>query len=434
MKIRRKGYLLGLVLYLCVSLNLEIRAEEGVSEALFTAAVSAESEKLELYARSAVLMDGDSGRILYGKKADVQMPMASTTKIMTCIVALEQADSETVCTVSGNASAQPQVKLGMKKDDQFYLKDLLYSLMLESHNDSAVCIAETVGGSVEGFAELMNRKAEEIGCENTYYITPNGLDAEDETGIHHTTAKELALVMRYCLTASPKSEEFLEITRTASCTFSNVEGSRSYSCTNHNALLNILEGALSGKTGFTGNAGYCYVGAVEQDDKFLIVSLLACGWPNNKGYKWVDTKKLVRYGTDNFEKREVIDRNLTTESVTVENGVKTEVETKVLWENQEPLQQVSGQGIQDLGTETETVLMRKEEEVTCRIEMQKKLTAPVTENTQIGEVSFLVDGTEYAVFPVITAESVDRQDYKFWVKNLCHEFVNFVTKKLAIFG
>ena len=120
---------------------------------------AAEEDPLNLYARSAVLMDGDSGRILYGKKADVQMPMASTTKIMTCIVALEQADSETVCTVSGNASAQPQVKLGMKKDDQFYLKDLLYSLMLESHNDSAVCIAETIGGSVEGFAALMKRKA-----------------------------------------------------------------------------------------------------------------------------------------------------------------------------------------------------------------------------------------------------------------------------------
>lgn len=421
MKIRRKGYLLGLVLYLCVSLNLEIQAEEETLET--PSAVSVESEELELYARSAVLMDGDSGRILYGKKADAELPMASTTKIMTCIVALEQADSETVCTVSGNASAQPQVKLGMKKDDQFYLRDLLYSLMLESHNDSAVCIAETIGGSVEGFAALMNRKAEEIGCENTYYITPNGLDAEDETGIHHTTAKELALVMRYCLTGSPKSDEFLEITRTASYTFSNVEGSRSYSCTNHNALLNILEGALSGKTGFTGNAGYCYVGAVEQDDKFLIVSLLACGWPNNKGYKWVDTKKLVRYGTENYEKRSVVDRSLSTGSVAVEDGVRTEVSTEILWESPE---NGTGQGA--------TVLMRENEQAECRIEMLETLSAPVAENTQVGRVSFLVDGTEYAVFPVVTAESVGVQDYEFWLRKLCQDFVNFMTKKLAIFG
>ena len=112
MKIRRKGYLLGLVLYLCVCLNLEIQAEEETLEMPSASSVSAESEELELYARSAVLMDGDSGRILYGKKADAELPMASTTKIMTCIVALEQVDSEKVCTVSGNASAQPQVKLG----------------------------------------------------------------------------------------------------------------------------------------------------------------------------------------------------------------------------------------------------------------------------------------------------------------------------------
>ena len=425
MKIRRKGYLLGLVLYLCVCLNLEIQAEEETLEMPSASSVSAESEELELYARSAVLMDGDSGRILYGKKADAELPMASTTKIMTCIVALEQVDSEKVCTVSGNASAQPQVKLGMKKDDQFYLRDLLYSLMLESHNDSAVCIAETIGGSVEGFAALMNRKAEEIGCENTYYITPNGLDAEDETGIHHTTAKELALVMRYCLTGSPKSEEFLEITRTASYTFSNVEGSRSYSCTNHNALLNILEGALSGKTGFTGNAGYCYVGAVEQDDKFLIVSLLAGGWPNNKGYKWVDTKKLVRYGTENYEKRSVVDRSLSTGSVAVEDGVKTEVSTEILWESPE---NGTGQGnleaevSEQNGTEFEnseqgvTVLMRENEQAECRIEMLETLSAPVAENTQVGRVSFLVDGTEYAVFPVVTTESVGVQDYEYWLR------------------
>lgn len=418
MKIRKRGYLIGLVLYLCVCLNLQVLAREGEMETPASLTVSAETEGLELYARSAVLMDGDSGRILYGKKADTELPMASTTKIMTCIVALEQADLEMVCTVSGNASAQPRVKLGMQKEDQFYLKDLLYSLMLESHNDTAVCIAESVGGTVAGFAELMNEKAAEIGCSHTYYITPNGLDAEDENGVHHTTAAELAQVMRYCLTQSPKTEEFLEITRASSYTFSNVEGTRSYSCTNHNALLNILEGALSGKTGFTGKAGYCYVGAVEQEGKLLIISLLACGWPNNKGYKWVDTKRLVRYGTENFEKRSVIDRNLVTEEVAVENGAKAAVKTKVLWENPEELK----------------VLMQKQEQVQCRIDMLSTLTAPVAEHTQIGRVSFLVDGTEYAAFPVVTEEEIPRRNYMFWLRNLCSDFVNFMTKKLAIFS
>ena len=180
---------------------------------------------------------------------------------------------------------------------------------------------------MEAFAEEMNRKAREIGCEHTHYITPNGLDGEDDTGIHHTTAEELALVMRYCLTQSPKSKEFLEITGASSHSFTNIAGSRSYSCTNHNALLSIMEGAISGKTGFTGKAGYCYVGAIERDGKLLIVSLLACGWPNHKGYKWVDTKKLMNYGLENFEKREIINHELDTGPVAVRNGQRESVNT-----------------------------------------------------------------------------------------------------------
>ena len=122
----------------------------------------------------------------------------------------------------------PKVRLGIQEGDTFRLEDLLYSLMLESHNDSAVVIAEHVAGSVEAFAELMNEKAEELGCQDTYFITPNGLDARDETGIHGTTARDLALLLSYCL----KNEAFLKITRTADYSFSNTEGTKQYSCYN----------------------------------------------------------------------------------------------------------------------------------------------------------------------------------------------------------
>lgn len=388
---------------------------------------SADSEAPELYARSAVLMDGDSGRILYGKNEDQEMPMASTTKIMTCIVALEQADPELICTVSANAASQPKVKLGMQTGEKFYLRDLLYSLMLESHNDTAVCIAENVAGSVEQFADLMNQKALQLGCSHTYYITPNGLDAEDENGIHHTTAAELAEVMRYCLNNSLESDAFLEITRTSSYQFSNLNGTRNYSCTNHNALLQILEGAVSGKTGFTGNAGYCYVGAVRQDGKFLIVALLACGWPSNKGYKWVDTKKLVQYGVENFEKRVVIDRKMTTDSVVVEDGAKDSVATKILWDTEIRTEE------EEQARQT-TVLLQKNEQVNCRIQMLTKLRAPIAAGTQIGTVTFLIEDAQYASFPIVTEEKIKEQNYGFILRELGSVFVNFVTKKLAIFG
>ena len=178
---------------------------------------------LSLHSLSAVLLDGDSGRVLYGRDMDTPRPMASTTKIMTCILALEQGNLSDVCTISANASSQPKVHLGVRAGQKFLLEDLLYSLMLESHNDSAVAVAEQIAGSVEEFAKKMNRKALSIGCENTYFVTPNGLDAtnRDESGevrMHSTTATDLARILRYCIMESPKREEFLKITRSASRT------------------------------------------------------------------------------------------------------------------------------------------------------------------------------------------------------------------------
>ena len=224
-------------------------------------------ESIKLNALAAVLMDGDTGRVLYGKNQEEIRPMASTTKIMTCILALEEGRPEEVVTASENAASQPQVHLGVKAGEQFYLEDLLYGLMLESYNDAAVMIAEHIGGSTEQFAEKMNQKARELGCVNTFFITPNGLDAAVSTEdgvrqVHSTTAEELARIMAYCVNDSPSREEFLKITQSQNYSFSDLEGKRSFSCVNHNALLSSMDGMISGKTGFTSGAGYSYVGAV----------------------------------------------------------------------------------------------------------------------------------------------------------------------------
>ena len=124
-------------------------------------------ELQQLYARSAVLMDGDTSRVLFEKEGYQFLPMASTTKVMTCILAVENASGKDVVQVSAYAASMPDVQLNIRQGEEYYLKDLVYSLMLQSHNDSAVAIAEHVGGSVEGFAKMMNEKALEIGCENT---------------------------------------------------------------------------------------------------------------------------------------------------------------------------------------------------------------------------------------------------------------------------
>ena len=238
---------------------------------------SSAAEEPKLYAKAAVLTDADTGRVLYGRAPDEALPMASTTKIMTLILALEYGNPDDVVTVSSYAAKMPEVRLGLHAGDRYVLQDLLYSMMLESHNDSACAVAEQVGGSVEAFAQMMNRKAAEIGLHDTYFITPNGLDAEDAVGVHSTTAEDLAKLMRYCVFVSEEKEEFQEICQTRQYTFASCDGTRQFTVYNKNALLDQMDGVLAGKTGFTGNAGYCYVAAVNVGEKHFIVALLAAG-------------------------------------------------------------------------------------------------------------------------------------------------------------
>lgn len=363
-------------------------------------------EPKDLYAQAAVLMDADSGRILFEKNGQKVMAMASTTKIMTCILTLEKGNPDDVVTASELAASQPKVHLGMQAGEQFKLGDLLYSLMLESHNDSAVAIAEHIGGSEEGFAELMNAKAKELGCDDTYFITPNGLDATDENGIHATTASDLARIMSYCIMDSPKNAEFLSITSMPSYTFSNLAGSRQFSCSNRNSFLTMMDGAISGKTGFTGKAGYCYVGAVERDGRTFVVALLACGWPNNKNYKWKDTLKLMEYAVENYTYRD-LDKNVELPSIIVEDGVP---DSGKLFEDAYAELEV------DYGDEATQFLLRKDEQVETSIEMEGDLIAPLGKGREVGKVVYHLNNESIVEYPIIMSKTVYKRNLP-WVFN-----------------
>ena len=363
-----------------------------------------------LYALSAVLMDGESGRILYEKDGETPRPNASTTKVMTCILALENGAGDDYVMVSDKAAAQPDVQLGMREGEQYYLEDLLYSLMLMSHNDTAVAIAEHIGGSTEGFAGMMNEKAKEIGCTDTYFITPNGLDAEDEKGVHHTTARDLALIMRYAI----RSETFLKITQTREYSFTDLDEKREFSVHNTNALLTMTDGVLSGKTGFTGDAGYCYVCACEKDEKTFVVSLLGCGWPNNKGYKWKDSVKLLDYGEDNFD-YEKFWKELKFPEVPVKDGVEknsTFGDTAV----------VSGIPSVSEKEKNKKILMKKGEKISCRLEMLEKLQAPVKKGNRIGTLIYSLGEEELASYPVLADRNVEKVSYGWCVDQVFHDF------------
>ncbi|MCD7724831.1 MAG: D-alanyl-D-alanine carboxypeptidase [Clostridiales bacterium] len=369
-----------------------------------------EKESLTLYAQAAVLMDADSGRVLYGKNQEEVLPMASTTKIMTCILALEYGNPDEIVEVSAYAASMPKVKLYAKQGEQYRLGDLLYSMMLESHNDSAVVIAEAVGGSVEEFAVMMNQKARDIGCFDSYFITPNGLDAVvNENGkIHSTTAEDLARIMAYCVTDSPMKERFLEITRTASYDFTDVSGSRSFHCSNHNAFLGMMEEALSGKTGFTNNAGYCYVGAVESEGRVFTVALLACGWPNNKTYKWSDMKKLAVYGMERYQYRNIYeDRTFT--DIPVQNGIAGEDAT--------PYEDAAVSVYLDNGGETEIAyLLCEEDEIEVQTQVAQTLEAPVAAGTEVGAVSYYLNDTLVKRYPIVTGGEVQERTLGFMLR------------------
>ncbi len=407
-----------------------------------------------LYATAAALIDIDSGRLLYGKNADQPMPMASTTKIMTCIVILENVSIEETLTVSSYAAGMPKVKLYIKPGEQYTVKDLLYSLMLESHNDSAAALAEHVGKqylpkelrekpteeftaeeskqAVAAFAGLMNQKAEKLGCVDTWFITPNGLDAvqeftlQDGTAVqkeHCTTAAELARIMAYCVAQSPASEEFLEITRTPAYSFS--ANGRSFSCVNHNAFLNMMDGVLSGKTGFTNKAGYCYVAALERDERRYAVALLACGWPNNKTWKWSDTRELLQYGLDHYFYRSFSEEGVAFDGeclmpVRVLNG-----QTDTLGESV-----YVGVKIDSGDTATEEapaqgLLMREDEKVWVRYWVEDVLKAPVAAGTEVGRIEYSVDGVVYRTERIVTAQGAEAINFGWCMREVLARYLIF---------
>lgn len=373
----------------------------------------------ELYALSACLMDADSGRVLYDKNADEVRAMASTTKIMTLIVALEYANEDDIVTVSPYAASMPDVQLNIMAGEQYRLGDLYYAMMLESFNDVAVTIAEYIGECyalnqddrtantdikarsyddskkyVHTFAKLMNEKAKELGCENTYFITPNGLDAEDENGKHSTTAKELAVIASYAI----KNERFNDIIGTRQYSFCEVNGTRNCSAYNKDAFLNQMNGAFGIKTGFTGNAGYCFVGALKSDGRTFISVVLGSGWPSNRTYKWKDTRKLMEYGINNFFPRTVFSTIEDYKDVRVKDGMEESTSTCIKG---------------DL-----SLILCEADDVRVVYELEDYIDAPVRVGDVVGKAIIYVNGQRMGSFPITAAAAVERANYMWYLKRL----------------
>ena len=247
------------------------------------------NEEPRINSKAAIIFDRTTKKVMWGKNENDKRAMASTTKIMTAIVVLENSNLTDVVTISKKAAGTGGSRLKIKAGDKITVNDLLYGLMLKSGNDAAVALAQHVGGSVEGFAELMNKKALELGLTNSHFVTPHGLDSKE----HYTTAYELALLTDYAL-SNPK---FASVVKTKTYNISINGTTRTIS--NTNELLGNLYGVDGVKTGFTGNAMRCLVTSCSRDGHQIITVVLGA---DTKKDRTIDSKKLIEYAFSNFER------------------------------------------------------------------------------------------------------------------------------------
>ncbi|GAA0135593.1 D-alanyl-D-alanine carboxypeptidase DacB [Paenibacillus sp. YSY-4.3] len=246
----------------------------------------------ETHAQAATLIDVKSGRILYSHHGDVEMPVASLTKIMTAIVAIEHGKLDEVVTVTKNAYRKEGSSIYLELGEEMKLENLLYGLMLRSGNDAATAIAEHVGGSEEGFVHLMNEKVKMLGLKHTQFQNPHGLDAKG----HYSSANDLAVITAYGL----QNPVFKEIVKTRSKRAPNPNNPWDYKWDNKNKMLRFYEGADGVKTGYTKTARRCLVSSASRSGQQLAVVTL------NDGDDWNDHQKLLDYGFANYPLKEII--------------------------------------------------------------------------------------------------------------------------------
>ena len=333
----------------------------------------------QISAESAVLIEAESGTIVGTKNADERMPMASTTKIMTALVAIEQGDVSRTVAVSPAAVGVEGSSVYLYEGERLTLEDLIYAMMLESANDAATAIAIEVGGSVEGFANMMNERAAALGLTDTHFKNPHGLDDPD----HYTTARELGIIAL----AAMKNETFRQVVSTHKKTIplNETEGVRLL--INHNKMLKGYSGAVGIKTGYTKKSGRCLVSAAEKDGVSLIAVTL------NAPDDWQDHAKLLDMGFSLFESRLICSDGEFSYTLPIVGGDKDYVT------------------VQSKG-EIRLTLPCDTGKITYQVELADFEYAPINAGDEIGRIIFYADGIELASAPLCASFGSERTVYK----------------------
>lgn len=343
-------------------------------------------------AKIGLIFDRSSKTILYEKNGLKQVPMASTTKIMTAIVVLENANLSDIVTVDKKAAGTGGSRLGLKVNDKITVHDLLYGLMLCSGNDAAVALANHIGGSIEGFADMMNKKAKELGCVNSHFITPHGLDQEG----HYTTAYELACITDYALNI-PK---FKEIVSTKGYTVTI--NAQSKAITNTNELLGNMDGVYGVKTGFTNGANRCLVTAYKSGDLDIITVVLGA---DTKKIRTTDSINLIEYAYKNYQ------------VINLEEIVQEKFES---WKqlNEKRIYINKGKSntihieLEEMKNKTMAIKNTDIDSITIEINCLYYFEAPVEEKTTVGNVKIKLKDETIGTLTILSKENIEKKDIK----------------------
>lgn len=345
----------------------------------FISAENVSASALQVSARAAILIEAETGSVIWSKNSDQRLPMASTTKIMTALVALENCDVSEVVQVAEEATGIEGSSVYLYPNEKLTMEELLYAMLLESANDAAAAIAIEIGGDIDTFSEMMNKKARQLGLENTNFTNPHGLDDTE----HYTTAHELAIIAAEAM----KNPAFKTIVSTYKKTIplNDTEGVRLL--INHNKLLKAYEGSCGIKTGYTKKSGRCLVSSAERDGVNLIAVTLNA--PND----WSDHKQMLDFGFSLYESRTLCESGGFSYTMPVIGGL----EQYVILENRVPVS---------------IILPRGSGEIECTVQLPRFIFAGVIAGDKVGTLIYSLDGEVIAECDIVAKYSVEKTTYK----------------------
>ena len=365
------------------------------------------NDEPKINSRSAVVIDRKSKNIIYGKNENVKKAMASTTKIMTAMVVIQNTNLNNIVEISKKAAGTGGSRLGLKAGDKITVKDLLYGLLLRSGNDCAVALAEYVAGSVPEFSNLMNQNAQMLDLNNTHFVTPHGLDEEE----HYTTAYELAILADYAL----NNEVFAQIVNTKSYTININKNSKTLN--NTNELLGNLNGVYGVKTGFTNGAGRCLVTSIKRGNLDVICVVLGA---DTKKDRTRDSAKLIEYTFNKYEEIDIKEKikesfekwnEINGNRINIEKGESSKLELTLNDKDK---------------IFTYPIEKGTEDNINIEINANLKLKAPVLENTNIGKIKVYYNAKELLEIDILNINKINKKRIKNYMSDIFKNYNNYL--------